>query len=212
MEKFFLRSLLTISVLSLIACSGAEVTEISGIDPNTIVSGSFTQYDNSVISGSGVLRFTEALTLNSSKSIALKASLDQLNSSSVAVVFYSANSGIPTNDGVMVTFSRSGASVNGQVSLNGNAAMVNTTKMSYYFPTSLDVIVEVHNVGSKARVLVWRRNMVEYAPETADVDSNRSGDLESTLPTQKGVGPYVGLIIQNSTVSAARLESQKVLD
>lgn len=212
MEKFFLRSLLTISALSLIACSGTEVTEISGIDPNTIVSGSFTQYDNSTISGSGVLRFTEALTINSSKSFTLKASLDQINSSSVAVVFYSANSSIPTNDGVTVTFSRSGASVNGQISLNGNAAMVNTTKMSYYFPTSLDVIVEVHNVGSKARVLIWRRNMVEYAPETADVDSNRSGDLESTLPTQKGAGPYVGLIIQNSTVSAARLESQKVLD
>lgn len=213
MEKLILKSLLVLSLFSLAACSGVTPEDISGIDSNTIISSSFSEYDANKIHGTGTIRFTESLNVSSSKSFALKASLDEtIAMSSVAVVMYSSNSTIPTNDGIMVTFSRSGASVNAQISYNGNAAMVNSSKMSFYFPTSLDVIVEVHNINSKARVFIWRRNMVEYAPATADVDTERAGDLNSSLPVQRGGGPYVGLIIQRSTVTAARLDSQKVLD
>ncbi|MEK2645906.1 hypothetical protein [Bdellovibrio sp. BCCA] len=212
MEKLILKSLLVLSLFSLAACSGVEPEEVSGIDSNTRVSSTFSEYSSDKIQGSGTIRFSELLTVSSSKSIALKASLDTLSMSSVAVVLYSSNSIIPSNDGIAVTFTRSGASVNAQVSFNGNSAMVNSSKMSFYFPTSIDVIVEVHNVNSKARVFVWRRNMVEYAPATADVDTDRSGDLNSSLPVQRGGGSFTGLIIQNSTVTAARLDSQKVLD
>ncbi|WP_374073813.1 hypothetical protein [Bdellovibrio bacteriovorus] len=213
MEKFILKSLLALSLFSLAACSGVEPTEVSGIDSNVIVSSSFSEYSSEKIHGSGTIRFLDSLTVSSSKSFALKASLDDtIAMSSVSVIMYSANSVMPTNDGIMVTFSRSGASVNAQISYNGNAAMVNTSRLSFYFPTSLDLIVEVHNVNSKARVLVWRRDMVEYAPATADIDTERAGDLNSSLPVQRGAGPYAGLIIQNSTVTAGRLDSQKVLD
>ncbi|WP_413612290.1 hypothetical protein [Bdellovibrio sp. HCB-110] len=213
MEKFILKSLLALSLFSLAACSGVEPTEVSGIDSNVIVSSSFSEYSSEKIHGSGTIRFLDSLTVSSSKSFALKASLDDtIAMSSVSVIMYSANSVMPTNDGIMVTFSRSGASVNAQISYNGNAAMVNTSRLSFYFPTSLDLIVEVHNINSKARVLVWRRDMVEYAPATADIDTERAGDLNSSLPVQRGAGPYAGLIIQNSTVTAGRLDSQKVLD
>lgn len=213
MEKLILKSLLVLSLFSLAACSGVEPTDVSGIDSNVIVSSSFSEYSSEKIHGSGTIRFLDSLTVSSSKSFALKASLDDtIAMSSVSVIMYSANSVMPTNDGIMVTFSRSGASVNAQINYNGNAAMVNTSRLSFYFPTSLDLIVEVHNVNSKARVLVWRRDMVEYAPATADIDTERAGDLNSSLPVQRGAGPYAGLIIQNSTVTAGRLDSQKVLD
>lgn len=214
MEKFILKSLLALSLFSLAACSGVEPANVSGIDSNVIVSSSFSEYSSEKIHGSGTIRFLDSLTVSSSKSFALKASLDDtIAMSSVSVIMYSANSVMPTNnDGIMVTFSRSGASVNAQISYSGNAAIVNTSRLSFYFPTSLDLIVEVHNVNSKARVLVWRRNQVEYAPATADIDTERAGDLNSSLPVQRGAGPYAGLIIQNSTVTVGRLDSQKVLD
>lgn len=213
MEKLILRFLVTISLLSLVACSGAEVSDVTGIDSNTTITGNFSQNDTTKLEGSGTIRFTSTLPVDSSRSIALKASLDStIAASSVAVVFYSANAAIPTTSGIMVKFTRSGASVDGQISFNSNAATVAASKMSYYFPTALDVIVEVHNIATKARVLVWRRNMVEYAAATADIDSDRSGDLNSTLPVQKGAGVFVGLILENATVTAAHVDTQKILD
>lgn len=213
MEKLILKSLTALSLLTLAACSGAEVTDISGIDSSSLVSGSFTQYDSNKIEGSGTIRFTNTLPVLSSRSMALKASLDStIAMSSVSVVFYSANAAISSTDGIIVTFSRSGASVIGQISFNTTTAAINSSKLSFYFPTSLDVIVEVHNINAKARVLIWRRNMVEYSPATADVDTDRAGDLDSTLPIQQGAGIYVGLIIENSSVTAARVDTQKVLD
>lgn len=213
MEKLLLKSLTAISLLALAGCSGAETSDVSGIDSSTSVAGNFSQYDSEKIEGSGTIRFTNTLPVLSSRSLSLKASLDStIAMSSVSAIFYSSNSIIPTTDGVMVTFSRSGASVGATVSLNGNSAVVNNSKLSFYFPTALDVVIEVHNVANKARVLVWRRNMVEYSPATADFDTDRAADLDSTLPTQKGAGIYTGLILQNATVTAARVDTQKVLD
>ncbi|KHD88188.1 MAG: hypothetical protein OM95_10505 [Bdellovibrio sp. ArHS] len=212
MEKFILRSFLALNFLTLVACSAANVADVSGIDSNTAVSGTFQEYDTNKIEGIGTIRFTSVLPTSSSRSLALKASLNTVSNSWVSTVFYSSNTSIPSTNGVAVTLSRSGASVVAQISINGNSAMVNSSKLSFFVPTALDLIIEVHNVNSKARVLIWRRDMIGYSPATADVDSERSGDLDSALPTQNGGGGYVGLIIQNAAVTAARVDSQKVLD
>lgn len=213
MEKFFLKFLSLLSLSTLVACSAAEPEVTSGIDSNTIVSGSFNTYDASKIEGTGTIFFVQNLAISSSRALFLTGSLDNtIASSSITAVFYSQNSAIPSTDGVTVSFIRSGASVNAQIGINGNSSMVNSSKLIYYFPSSLDLIVEVHNVNSQARVLIWRRNSLDYTPQSADVDTARQGDLVSSLPVQTGSGPYAGLIIQNSTVTTAHLDTQKVQD
>lgn len=214
MEKFLLKTFLALSLFTLAACSGPEPESvISGIDSNSIISGSFTTYNNSRIQGSGVLLFTEALPLFTNRSITLRATLDNaVGSSTLTVVFYSTSSAIPFNDGVSVTFSRAGASVNAQISYNGNSATVTSSKMSFYFPSDLDVVIDIHNAASQARVLIWRRNLIEYSAATADVDTSRTGDLSAPLPVQRGAGPYAGLIIANATVTEARIGLPKVQD
>ncbi|KYG63598.1 hypothetical protein AZI87_14465 [Bdellovibrio bacteriovorus] len=212
MEKLILKSFLALSFLTIAACSPAEVTDVSGIDSNTAISGSFQEYDANKIQGIGTIRFTTVLPVSSSRSLALKTSLDNVSSSWVSTVFYSSNAAIPSTNGVAVTFTRSGASVTAQISINGNSSMVSSSRLTFLVPTALDLIVEVHNVNSKARVLIWRRDQITYSPTAADVDTDRSGDLVSSLPTQTGGGGFVGLIIQNSTVTAARVDLQKVLD
>lgn len=213
MEKFLLKSFLALSFLFLAACSGAEPDNTDGIDSNTAVSGSFSTHDNSKIEGSGTVMFTELLNLSSNRSLALAGSLnDAVGSSALTAVFYTNNSAIPSTDGIAVAFIRSGASVNVQISYNGNSSMVESSKLAFYFPAALDVIIDFHNVNSQARVLIWRRNLVEYAVATADVDTSRTGDLATPLPIQRGAGPYAGLILQNATVTSARLGTQKVAD
>lgn len=218
MEKFVLRLVVLLTplwLLSLTSCSGgsADPVAASGIDANILISGNFSQNDSDKIEGSGTVRFTNTLLNSSSRSFSLKATLDStIASSNVSVVFYSAEASIPLTNGLIVTFSRSGASVIGQVGFNGNTATITASKMTFYFPTALDVIIDFHNVNNKARILIWRRNMVEYAAATADVDTDRAGDLDSTLPQQKGGGTFVGLILQNATVTTARVDSQKVLN
>lgn len=218
MEKFVLRlvALLTpLWLLSLTSCSGgsADPVAVSGIDSNILISGNFSQNDTEKIEGNGTIRFTNTLLNSSSQSFALKASLDStIASSSVSVVFYTSNTSITNTDGLIVTFTRSGASVIGQVGINGNTSTVVASKMAFYFPTALDVIIDFHNVNNKARIIIWRRNLVEYAAATADVDTDRVGDLTSTLPQQKGGGTFVGLILQNATITTARVDSQKVLN
>ncbi|MEN0057462.1 MAG: hypothetical protein AAGB31_01400 [Bdellovibrio sp.] len=209
---FFSGVLLLSWALVLISCSG-QVEKTSGIDSNTVITGSFQTYDETTIEGSGTLRFMESLSVLTSRAFVLKASLDStIAMSSVTVNMYSSSATVALTNGVAVTFTRSGASVVAEVSINGNTATVNSTRMAYYYPTNLDVIIEVHNVNTKARVLVWRRDLIEYSVLTADIDTDRSGDLLSSLPTQRGQGPYVGLILNNATVTTARLESQRVLD
>lgn len=213
MEKFLLRSLLLLNSLYLISCSGAVNDNLSGIASNTVISGTFSQRDGDKISGSGTIRFLESLSISSSRSLALKASLDDsISASSLAVVLFSSNAVIPTSSGIVITFNRSGASVIGSISYNGQSVSMSSSKLSFYFPANLDLVVEVHNVASQARVFIWRRNMVEYSAESADIDTSRSGDIVGTLPSQNGPGPYAGLILQNATVTAAQLESQRVLD
>lgn len=213
MEKFVLTTLTFLALGFLAACSGAEVAETAGIDSNTSVSGNYSVYTADKIEGSGTLRFAELLPISSNRSMHLKASLDStLALSSLTVIFYSSNALMPSNNGLAVALTRSGANVDVQISFNSSLANVSSSKLAFYFPTDLDLIIEFHNVNSKARVLVWRKNMVQYAAANADIDTDRSGDLDTSLASQNGAGSYVGLILKNATVTTARIETQKILD
>lgn len=215
MEKFFLRSLLSLSIIFLAACSSPTESEnTDGIDANSIVSGTFSNYDNLSVTGTGHLLFNETLVNSSSRAIAIKASLENTPNSMVGAVFYTSDSSLNGSDGISVRFFRTGASVDTYVGYNNISYLVQSANMAYYFPTALDVIIEVHNVSalSQARVLVWRRDMVSYAVATADIDTNRPNDLVGTPGNVKGSGGYVGLYVQYATVTNARIINQKVLD
>ncbi|WP_374030087.1 hypothetical protein [Bdellovibrio bacteriovorus] len=213
MEKFILKSLFILGALTLAGCAPAEVQDITGLDSYTIVTGSFSQADSTAVHGTGTIRFTETLVNYSSKSIAFKASLnDTIAMSTVTVVFYAVNSNIPANDGIQIQFARSGASVTGTIRNNSSSSTMNNANLTFLFPTSLDLIVEVHNVGTKATVIIWRRNMVEYSVATADIYSENAGDISPALPNTHAGGTFVGMILQNATVTAAKIENQRVLD
>ncbi|KYG63114.1 hypothetical protein AZI86_15475 [Bdellovibrio bacteriovorus] len=219
MEKLVLRSLKIILVLPLIltACSGSNgLEEVYGIDSNTQIVGSFSQYDNAKITASGPaarVRFTATVPQASSRAFNLKASLDQtINNSAVSVIFHSDDATVPNTRGIVVKFSRNGASVDVTISVNGTSRTVSSSKLAFYYPASLDLILDVHNVNNQARVLIWRRDVVGYTAANADVDTSRSGDLSSSLTGLSGAGGFVGLEILNATVSAASVTAQKSLD
>ncbi|NUN04363.1 MAG: hypothetical protein HUU57_01260 [Bdellovibrio sp.] len=210
MEKLILRSLLILGTFVFAACGKVTEEDVSGIDSFTTVSGAFSQSDSTKIEGSGTIRFIQALNISSSRSFTLKASLDSaISASSISVIMYSPNSALPEANGIRITLTRSGASVNGQIAFNGNSASIPSSALTYYYPASLDLVIDVHNVASKARVMIWRRNMVQYGAATADIDTD--GNM-SSLPSQNGTGNYVGLILQNATVLAAKVDNPKVLD
>lgn len=210
MEKLVLRSLLIIGTLVLASCGKVTEEDVSGIDSFTTVSGAFSQSDSTKIEGSGTVRFIQTLTVASSRSVTFKASLDSaLTTSSISVIMYSPTSTLPDSNGLRITLTRSGASVNGQIAFNGNTATIPSSALTYYYPASLDLVIDVHNVASKARVMIWRRNMVQYAAATADVDTDSN---VTSLPSQNGSGVYMGLILQNATVTAAKVDNPKVLD
>lgn len=219
MEKLILRSLKIALVLPFIltACSGTNgLEQVYGIDSNTQIVGSFSQYDNAKITASGTaarVRFTATVPTASSRAFNLKASLDQtINNSSVSVIFHSSDATVPNTNGIVVKFARNGASVEVTISVNGNSRSVSSSKLSFYYPTNLDVILDVHNVNNQARVLIWRRDVVGYTADNADVDTARSGDLSSPITGLSGAGGFVGLEILNATVSAASVTAQKSSD
>lgn len=194
--------------LSLTACSSSDLEPVYGIDPNTIVVGTFTQYDNAkLISPSGTIRFDSVLPFYSNRSFSLKATLDEtLSTSSVKAIFYSSDQTLQqANDGISVTFARSGVNVTANISFNGSSAAVNSSKLTFYYPASLDVIIEVHNINNQARVFIWRRDLSILTAQTADVDTDRSADLASSVSKAAGTGGFVGLTLLNATVSAAKV-------
>lgn len=215
MEKFILKSLLILGFMTLAACApGGEVEDISGIDGYSVVSGSFTQADSTAlhIAGStGVVRFTSTLPgLSSSRSIALKASLNNVTLSDISVVFYTNNSAITGTNGIVVTLSRTGASVNATISFNGQTRTVTSTNLGFYLPNALDIVIDVHNVGTKSRVYIWRRDTMVYAPSSADIDSETN--VSSSLPNVVGPGTYAGIIMNYATITAAQISTPKVID
>lgn len=214
MEKLFLKSpkfLIALGLINLVGCGPAAVDNIQGLDSYNVVSGSFEENSDSSITGTGTLRFTANLPgISSSRALSLKATLDDSSlQSSVTAMFYSSNQNITANDGIAVIFTRSGATVTGEVRINGSSANIVDSRLYYYYPSSLDVVIEVDNSSTKSRVLIWRRDVGAYLPSIADVDTSRSGDLNTSLPTQTGSGLFAGLIVRYSTIKAAQLSLPK---
>lgn len=210
MEKSILKSLFILVVLASAGCAPGEVEPISGLDSYTVTGGSFSQHDSSTVQGTGSITFTSSVPNFSSRSMALKASLNNITLGTVTAVMYSNSTVLPSSSGVTVKFIRNGASVGVQIGVNGSVQNVTGGNTSFFFPTALDVVIDVHNVGTKTRVYVWRRDLTVYAPETADIDSDT--DLSSSLPTAVGNGTINGLILENATVTAAQISNSKVLD
>lgn len=215
MEKLILKLSVLVSLVTFItACAPGEVEDINGINEYAYVQGNFVQRDGNVLRGTGTVRFVETLTgVESSRSIALKAELtDAITQTSVAVIFNAANPQLPLNDGVMVKFQRSGINVIGTISVNGSSSYMNPARISMYFPASLDVIIDIHNTDHGVRVFIWRRDSMIYTPEMADIDTKRSGDVNPSLPMNRGgQGIYMGLQLWNATVTAAQVDLAKVL-
>lgn len=210
MEKFILKFLALSPVLFLVACGTVEPEDISGLDPYTVISGAFDKADSDEVSGIGTIRFSSLLP-STNRSMALKAQLDgPISNSWVAATFYSSDIGLAANNGLVVRFDRSGINVIGSVTFNGNTVQMNASRLSAYFPASLDVIIDVKNIAPKARVLIWRRDMVTYSVASADINSDLGTDVAGTLPSQYGAGSYAGLTVNNATVTAAKISLAKV--
>lgn len=214
MEKLILKSLFLVVALALAGCTPGEVEDISGLDDYSYVSGNFSQSDKTALHTStfGTVRFNSTLPgVASSRSIKLKASLNEsLTDSSVTVTFYNPQQSVPASSGISVTFTRSGASVTGTITVNGTSRTINSAAMTYFYPTSLDVVMDIHNVGTKPRILIWRRDRTIYGVDTADVDSER--DLASPLPNGAATGLFAGLTLERATVTAAQISTPMVLD
>nr|BFD60000.1 hypothetical protein CKG001_21070 [Bdellovibrio sp. CKG001]BFD63407.1 hypothetical protein BdHM001_20880 [Bdellovibrio sp. HM001] len=210
MEKSILKSLFILVVLASAGCAPGEVESISGLDSYTVTGGSFSQADSNTVNGTGSITFTSTVPNLSSRSMTLKASLNNITLGTVTAVMYSNSTVLPSNSGVQVKFIRNGASVAVKISVNGTTLDVTGGNTSFFFPTALDVVIDIHNVGTKTRVYVWRRDMTIYSPETADIDSN--SDLSGSLPNALAGGTINGLILENATVTAAQVSTSKVLD
>jgi hypothetical protein len=218
-EKFILKFSTNAAICSALflaaACSPVEVEDVNGLNPYAYVQGNFDQKTDAVLQGTGVVRFIETLAgVQSSRSVALKASLENsFNQSSVSVVMNSSNTNLPSNNGVVVKFQRSGINILVTISVNGNVSTVSSLRSSQLFPADLDLIVEVHNDFNFTRVLVWRRDSSIYSTETADIDSARSGDLNPAIPWgMGGPGIYMGLRLERAQVTAAQVDLGKVLE
>lgn len=210
MEKFILKILTLCPIVFLTACGAVEQEDISGIDPYTVLSGAFDKADSEEISGIGTIRFSSHLA-SSNRSMALKAQLDgPINNSWVAATFYSSDIGLAANNGLIVRFDRSGVNVIGSVTFNGTTVQMNANRLGAYFPASLDIIIDVKNIAPKARVLIWRRDMVTYSIAAADINSDLNSDVSGVLPTQYGAGSFAGLTVNNATVTAAKISVAKV--
>jgi hypothetical protein len=116
-EKFILKFSTKIAICSAVifavACAPVEVEDINGLNPYAYVQGNFDQKTDQSLRGTGVVRFIETLPgVQSSRSVSLKAELDEsLAPSSVAVVMNSSNTSLPSNNGVVVKFQRSGINI-----------------------------------------------------------------------------------------------------
>ncbi len=213
MEKFILKISTLACVILLNSCGGSsDDADFIPIDKNIQVSGIFSEYSSNKIIGTGTLRFLTTIPVLTSRSLYLKGTLDELITSSISAIFYSPNSAVPSSEGIVVKFSRSGINVSIEISVNNQSVSVTSPKISFYIPTSLDVIIDVHNINNRTRVLIWRKDTLDYAVASADVDTDRTGDINQNLPAQAGAGGFVGLILENATVSSARVDSPTIQD
>ncbi|MDG0816152.1 hypothetical protein [Bdellovibrio svalbardensis] len=204
--------LLLVASLCLTACSSGTADDNSGIDSYTQTSGSFSEASSTTVAGTGSIRFVNVMNgVFSSNSLALKAELDNSTNSITAILNSNNTLMNSSSGGVAVTFTRSGASVTGSIAVNGSSVTMNQSRLSFYVPTALDLIIEVHNISAtKSRVLLWLRDAVTYSAGNADIDTENTTDYTGTYPSTGGSGQFYGLSLNNAKVTGATLGLQKV--
>lgn len=178
----------------------------AGLDAYLPVNDLFTEKTQSRLSGSGTIRFSSPL-IGQDMAFKLSGSLDALQTSYIGVVFYSNNLTVTNNSGIEVRFTRDNAGVLGDIIVRSAISAVTSPRMNFYFPASLDVIIQVKNASNGARVVVWRRDSVTYSLATADFDSADSTTINPTLPNYGGLGNFIGITMNFATVTGARVIS-----
>ncbi|MNJ94668.1 hypothetical protein D3C87_123700 [compost metagenome] len=206
MEKLLLRftsSLLI--VLSLAACGPGNSTDAPvGLDAYTPVNDLFGEKTSTVLAGSGVVRFNSPM-IGQDQSFKLKGSLDTLSGSYIGVVFYSNSLNITNNSGVEVRFTRFNATVQGNITVRSASSTIDSARFAFYYPANLDVVIQVKNSPSGARILIWRRDLVTYSIANVDVDSSLIAHVSPSLPAYGGQGNFIGLTMNFATVTAAQI-------
>lgn len=221
MEKFVLkkslRSLfslgLVLSLISLGACQKAQEEEDEGLAPFTQVSGNFTQKDAKGLEGSGTIRMNSNLPgIVSSSSLELKGRLKTAGSS-LAVVLYSDSMSVDPSKGIVVKITRSSAltdEVTVDIIVQNIPVGVQPSRVAYLRGSDLNLIVEVHNTLTSARVMLWRKESVTYNLSTVEFDSATASHLKATFPGGGGQGIFAGLILTDARVNSFALGEAKV--
>lgn len=202
MEKL----LLALVFVSLAACGSVSDSSPTNLDSYNIVTGSFGTSSESNLSGVGTIRFVNTLSgVSATHHIRLAGSLDLLSGSTLSVILFSDSLIVDNESGVEIRFSRTGASVEGLIRVQNSTGNMDQTKLNLYFPAQLDLLIQVTNSSSGARVLVWRRDFVTYSIANADIDSSALSDVSPALPSTGGLGLYAGLKLNNATVTSAQI-------
>lgn len=198
--------------ISLLACgTSADDFVSAGLDSYVQVEPGFQTLNDNEATGNGSLRFLNVLPSLSGRSISIKGTLNQLTGGQISVIMYSSSANVSNSTGVNIRFTRQGTTVNGAIAINGNEVAMSPSRLSFYYPANLDLTIEVHNTGSRSRVLIWRNDLMTYTAATADIDTLNSNHINGTLPTQTASGGFVGLRLNQATVTRFRVALPKVL-
>lgn len=212
MEKLILKSLVLVAALSLAACAQKE-EEVKGVDAYVTINDNFTQKDTDGLDGSGAVRFSNTLPgITSNQSIEIKGSLRP--GGSVSVVMNSDDLALSDSKGVIFQLIRSSTTTDtrpsARILVQGVAVNVAATRLAYYNAQDFNVIIEVHNTPTSTRVLVWRKDYINFSLANVDVDTATASHLSSTFPGGSGQGIFAGLKLVNSKLTAAQIGDAKV--
>lgn len=210
MEKLVLKSrwkFVAAGLLVLLTgCGGAleDKKDPEGIDEYAVVNGSFGQKDQQTVNGTGILRFlTTASAVHSHRTFSVHATFPSANSAVTVIAFASTQS---LTDGVQVRFLRNGNAINVAVAVAGwggvNVKPAVTAKLA---TTNADFVVEVANDVGSPQVFVWSGDTDEPNAGNALVDTMVPSQLDGTMPAGNGTGIYLGLRVDNATVTRARV-------
>lgn len=207
MEKLILRNFIAkaffiVGFILVAGCGGEVIDGTTGLDGYTVTSDTFSEKTSSSLVGTGTVRFDNPLTLNE-PTLWLKGSLDLVSNSSITAKFFSSSLTLSDSSGIEVQFSRSGASVLGQIVVRGSTSTITSSRLSFYVPANLELLIQVLSTTNGSRVVVWRKDSVTYSLANADINTQTSGNVSPNLPAQGGLGTYAGLTLVNSTVTKA---------
>lgn len=215
MEKFILRSFLTLSLTllstALISCSPAAVSESIDIDTYQkiygIINSTTSDAGSTTVSGTGGLLFTKALPgKNSSVSYELKGKLDYASSHITIVSHTNGSISESSNSGVSVKIERDGIGIKVSTWVGNQIPVtISNGTLGSILYNDFDIILDVHNTGDTYSVLLWPKHYMVYSRQTSLIASNAS------LPEGLGQGNQFGLIIENASFTKMFVSNAKTL-